>query len=84
MGDKNALKRKLSQALVKAEQKEKYVLNQIIYKEKEGRNHERWQKFGDLHEKYKFDAGRMRSTLILVDDKNLDNDNKVRLISKYK
>jgi len=43
VGDKNALKRKLSQALVKAEQKEKYVLNQIIYKEKEGRNHERWQ-----------------------------------------
>jgi len=43
-----------------------------------------FRKFGDLHEKYKFDAGRMRSTLILVDDKNLDNDNKVRLISKYK
>jgi len=59
-------------------------LNQITRKEKEGKNNERWDKFSELNKNFKFDTSKQRSTLILIDDKNLDNENKIRLIKKYK
>lgn len=66
------------------EQKKRHEQNQQIRKEKEDKNIDRWRKFGDLNKGIEFDSSKQRSTLILVDDKNLDNDNKVRLISEYK
>jgi len=59
-------------------------LNKITRKEKEGKNNERWDKFSELNKNFKFDTSKQRSTLILIDDKNLDNENKIRLIKKYK
>lgn len=50
---------------------------------RQAQNDNRWRQFEQLYQEYKYDETKTRTTLILIDGKDLNQENKVRLIKEY-